>query len=82
MDLSTLADLPDVFTAENVCNAIRSLKVNNSTGGSFITAEVLKGLVDSYMPQAIATMFNYFAKQGLPPAWNVLALTSLHKNGN
>lgn len=60
---------------------IKKLKNGKSTGGSWISAEILKGYSDCKLVELITRMFNLFRVEGLPASWNELLIVSVHKKG-
>ena len=43
---------------------------------------MLKGHKDGGLYEALATLFTGVMQQGVPPEWNVVTVTSVHKKGD
>ena len=69
------------ITPGEVASAIRRLRNNKALGDSWISADLLKSLDESFCV-ALATLFNKVRHEGTPCAWNKLSLISLHKKGS
>ncbi len=75
--------MEDFFGVSDVQNCLRLLKNNKAVSVSFVTAELLKycGQSDVFL-NCLAALFNYVARNGIPPKWNEVVLTSLFKKGD
>jgi hypothetical protein len=72
----------DDITADEVATAAASLQLNKSLGGSWLSAELLRGHQDHGLYSAIAALLTTVCHRGIPPAWNCLQLSSIHKKGD
>ena len=55
------------------------MRNGKAKGNSWITAEYLGQHQHQGMASAVTALFNHVAKEGLPPSWQVLHLTSIYK---
>jgi hypothetical protein len=65
-----------------VRDAIDSLQRNKALGGSWLSAELLRNHSDSGIYKAIAVLLTSVCQRGIPPEWNCLSISSLHKKGD
>jgi hypothetical protein len=70
------------ITAEEVATAVSSLQRNKALGGSWLSAELLRNQSDRGIYRAIAVLLTTVCHRGIPPAWNRLTMSSIHKKGD
>ena len=70
------------FTKEEVYHAVHQLKHNKALGNAWISPEVLQHHRDTKFYEALTIVMNTARTKGVPPEWNTLQVTSLHKKGD
>lgn len=70
------------FTSTEVERAVHQMKHNKALGSSWLSPELLQYHKDKSVYEAITLILNQACKRGIPPSWNTLQVTSLHKKGD
>lgn len=61
---------------------MNALKRNKALGSSWLTPEILRCHSHEGIYSALAAILNEVGRSGMPPEWNVLSVTSIHKKGD